>query len=443
MKKVFLYISIGLILLAVPITVFVAGQRQELRKKAAPASTLSFSPSTQTVKEGEKFTLDIKIDTATNQVGVVQLRIVYDPAFLEAEEITNGPLAPSIHASKKIEPNGKVSISVGARDTLHPIVGSGTIAILSMKSLKASATPLSIRFTPSPDTAANGIGEGQNDVVIGRNSATVTILNADGTPGTAQPNQQQQQSAAPSPSATPIPTPTPAVINFGGSAGFTYSPSQITIKKGESVTWRGPFATHPLVSVNDVWAEVKTGTEFTHTFTAAGTYDFFCEAHGNATSGMKGQIVVTDSIPTPSPTGGSTATLSAILITSETTEEGIATASPTFKGKGVPGSTITLTIHSEPRTVVVTVDANGNWVYTPETPLEEGPHTITALVTDPQTGQTQTSTATFVVASAGTGGSDTTASAIPVSGSVHTTIALITLGLLLLTSGVFMPRILH
>ncbi len=366
MKKVFLYISIGIILLAIPISVFVVGNNQEIRKRAAPASTLSFIPTTVTKKVGDTFSLEVKLDAATNQVQNVVLRIVYDPAFLQAIDMTNGPLAPTISQSKKIDPNGKVSISVGAKSTTQPIKGAGTIAVLTMKAIKASATPISIKFTPSPDTTANAIGEPNKDVLVGRSPASVTIHNADGSEAKADTNNTAAITPTPSPTANPTVPPTV-------TATLT-----------------------PTLS------------------------------------------------PTPADaTQSGTASPSALVITSPTQNEDVITDTPTFHGTGTPGSSITLTIHSSTQTVVVTVDSNGNWIYTPQTPLESGPHTITALITDPTTGATQTTTATFVVAP--TGGADATAtgSAIPVSGNAQTTILLILTGIILLVSGAFMPIILQ
>ncbi len=360
MKKLFLYIGIGIALLAVPITVYVVGQNSDNRKKAAPASTLAFSPAATTVKAGDKFSLSIKLDTADNQVGLVQLKIVYDPAFLEVEDIANDTFAPSIRVSKKIDPTGKASITVGAKDTTHPINGSGTIAVISMKALKGSATPVLVKFTPSPDTAANALNETSQDVLIGRSPATITIKNADGSTPTAN----AITTISPSPIKTPTSTPKPGVATQSANLNL------------------------------------KSST-------------------------------ATDS---------ASASNSAVLITSIKENERVATESPVIRGKGIPGSTVTIVIHSETeQTAVVTVDANGNWVYQPTTPLEEGNHTVEAMTTDPNTGATHTDTTEFVVASGNEAADVSTGSAIPVSGSVSTTILLSIVGALLLLVGIAIP----
>lgn len=341
MKKVLLYVFIGIIMLAIPLSVFLVGQNQEVRKRAAPASTLSFVPATVTKKVGETFTLEAKIDTGTNRVGVVQLRIVYDPAKLQAQDITNGPLAPSISVSGKIDATGKASITVGAKNNTQPISGSGTIAIVTLKAVAASATPVSVRFTPLPDTYANALGE-QSNVLIGTTPANITILNADGTPAQVD------------------------------TTDLSTSPGGAT-----------PSATLTLT-------------------------------------------------PTPTATDSAVASASAVTIESIDKNEQITTDTPTFSGKAPPGSTVTLTIFSVPRTVVVTVDKNGNWTYTPDEGLEPGPHTVTAMVSDPATGKTSTTSVPFVLGEA-------TGSSIPVSGSVEVTLALVAIGILFLLSGILIP----
>lgn len=248
MKKIFLYLVIGIIFLAIPVTVILVNRNQELRKRAAPASTIAFFPPSQTVNEGQSFSLDVKLDTATNQVGLVQIRVVYDPAFLEAVDITNNPeFAPTIQVSKKIDPNGKVSISVGAKDTLHPIIGSGSVATLSMKAIKSSATPITIKFTSTPDTQANAIGEDANDVLIGRSQASITILNADGTPSTnigaslTNTNNSTSSAAIPSPTPTPLPLTLTPTLAASQSAAATQSALLITsITKDEEIQTRTP-----------------------------------------------------------------------------------------------------------------------------------------------------------------------------------------------------------
>jgi MYXO-CTERM domain-containing protein len=68
---------------------------------------------------------------------------------------------------------------------------------------------------------------------------------------------------------------------------------------------------------------------------------------------------------------------------------------PIFSGTAEPGSTITILVDGA---VVGTTTANpdGNWTFTPTTPLAEGPHTVTVTATDPAGNTSPPSTAITV-----------------------------------------------
>lgn len=70
--------------------------------------------------------------------------------------------------------------------------------------------------------------------------------------------------------------------------------------------------------------------------------------------------------------------------------------SPTLSGKAEPGSTVTI---SDGGTVIgtVPVDGNGNWTFTPNPPLGDGDHSLTAEVTDPAGNTSPPSTPIAVV----------------------------------------------
>ena len=80
--------------------------------------------------------------------------------------------------------------------------------------------------------------------------------------------------------------------NNVGIASFKFSPSSITIKVGESVSWTNQdSASHTIVS--DSGSEIQSsslvqGASYFHTFNAAGTYNYHCGIHPS----MKGVVVV-------------------------------------------------------------------------------------------------------------------------------------------------------
>jgi len=101
----------------------------------------------------------------------------------------------------------------------------------------------------------------------------------------------------PAPSAPPSQAP-----QAGGAtvklANFAFAPKEITIKAGTEVTW--DFADglpHTVSSAPGAPAAFesgqKTGGDFKFTFSAAGTYQYYCKLHGQPGSGMAGTVIVT------------------------------------------------------------------------------------------------------------------------------------------------------
>lgn len=75
----------------------------------------------------------------------------------------------------------------------------------------------------------------------------------------------------------------------------TFSPAQVTIAKGTTVRWTSDTPVFHTVTPNghSQWSEASfsaTGATFEHTFTSAGTFDYYCSPHRN--DGMTGRIVV-------------------------------------------------------------------------------------------------------------------------------------------------------
>lgn len=89
----------------------------------------------------------------------------------------------------------------------------------------------------------------------------------------------------------------PATDNQAGTnnieiSGFAFSPATLTINVGESVTWtNNQNVPHTITS--DSGTELSSsnlgnGQTYSHTFNAAGTYNYHCSIH----SIMKGTIIV-------------------------------------------------------------------------------------------------------------------------------------------------------
>jgi plastocyanin len=90
----------------------------------------------------------------------------------------------------------------------------------------------------------------------------------------------------------------------GQGTGNAWLPSAVTVKAGETVTWRfaGTAVAHNVKSDGTNWAFANAiavgGPDAQYTFTAPGTYSFVCQLHPGP---MKGTVTVTDEAGTPPP----------------------------------------------------------------------------------------------------------------------------------------------
>lgn len=83
-----------------------------------------------------------------------------------------------------------------------------------------------------------------------------------------------------------------------------WTPAELTVKVGEQVTWSfaGTTLAHNVRSDGSNWSFSSpiavAGAPASHTFTAPGTYSFYCELHGTS---MRGTVTVTDETGAPPP----------------------------------------------------------------------------------------------------------------------------------------------
>jgi plastocyanin len=76
-------------------------------------------------------------------------------------------------------------------------------------------------------------------------------------------------------------------------SGFAFSPAELTIKIGTTVTWTNQDSVvHNVLATDNSWGspDMNQGDTFSHTFDKAGTYTYRCSFH----PGMKGTITVID-----------------------------------------------------------------------------------------------------------------------------------------------------
>lgn len=184
----FLPLLVGAFIIGVTLTAI--QKPQELRRKAAPATTVSFSPPAPAVGRGATFTLDVVVDTGENTISAVDLVVSFDKDKLKAQSIAGGDLLTNVLVAGLVT-DTQAKITLGSPPT-SPHKGKGKLATLTFQAKGEGTTQVRV----DDATQIAGIGESGN-VVIGRIPATVTI--AAGGGGVPQPPPRTVQPPPPGP----------------------------------------------------------------------------------------------------------------------------------------------------------------------------------------------------------------------------------------------------
>jgi len=212
-RIVFILITIVLAIVGIVGGVYLVKQRQEIRKKAAPATTIYFQPSTKGALVGETVGLDIFVETGTNTLYSLSLEINYDNTTLEAKSLTFTSFLPDQLRPVNLS-LGKITSSAGTGKTggvaNPPVSGEQKIASISFKILGASSGT-TISFGPET-TAYTGIGEDIGANLINRTIPATIIA------------QAQESTLTPTPTLAAS-TPTPTTGGIGGSSLPTSTPT--------------------------------------------------------------------------------------------------------------------------------------------------------------------------------------------------------------------------
>jgi len=205
----FLLLSLG----ALAAGVYLVQKRQEIRKEAAPATSIYFKPETKEVKAGEAIELEVWVNTGGNSLYSIFLEINYDPSLMTDPYIRFTSLLPDVLRGVDASQTGKVTASAGTgfSDGVAnpPISGTQKIATVSFFRLReTSGTQISF----GPQTAAytgTGTDIGVN-LIKSTTPATIIVLAPTPTPRpTATPTPRPTSTPTPRPTLTPSPTSTP------------------------------------------------------------------------------------------------------------------------------------------------------------------------------------------------------------------------------------------
>lgn len=145
---------------------------QTTEPTVTPETTLTLSPNLSTSS------VDVNINTGTNNVTAVQLELTYDPQLLTDVDIS----APSKEVSffknsitliKKIDQEkGKIIFAIGISPTGAPVKGSGIVAVVKFTKASPTVKTANISFLPQTLVTADGA---PNSVLKSTTDATITF----------------------------------------------------------------------------------------------------------------------------------------------------------------------------------------------------------------------------------------------------------------------------
>ena len=85
-----------------------------------------------------------------------------------------------------------------------------------------------------------------------------------------------------------------AAVTVTAADNYTFTPSAVTISAGQSVCWKNTgnlvhiLGANGLPDFNNVISSMPGGQTFVYTYTAAGSYSYYCRNH----STMRGTVIV-------------------------------------------------------------------------------------------------------------------------------------------------------
>lgn len=285
-KKIFLLGFLVVLLFAVPLTVFLTQQSQQVTTQASPSTTLSFTPTSKAIGVGETAVFDVMMNPGTNSVSFAKLVITHDPTKLSVDPatgVTPNPvftvLQGPVDAPCPSNPSLNcltVTLSVGANPAAV-ITTPTKLITLTLKGVIASTATLGTDTTTQVLSVGSGDQANENVLTGPAAPATVTVGGGAGGAGTSSPNK--------SPVCTSLVLDRSATGAAPYSLTFTASgnDSDGTITKVNFTFGDGQTST---VSQSGGIGTNSVNSQVSHTYNNAGTFNASATLtdNGNSTS---------------------------------------------------------------------------------------------------------------------------------------------------------------
>lgn len=195
-------------------------------------------------------------------------------------------------------------VACGGGDDAEPTqAAASTTSQPASPGASASASPTKPGTTPNASSTAAVSVTAVASVTAGATeapSSTATTAAVATATATSPGTQPTATTPPPPPTATSVPPtattkPPPAPVSIAltdGPARFSFSPSNVTVPAGTTVTWIwGGAAFHDVTGPGFGSTTKESGT-YSFTFATPGTYNYTCTVHSSSQPPMTGRIVV-------------------------------------------------------------------------------------------------------------------------------------------------------
>lgn len=288
-KKFLLFGFIAILLIAIPVTIYLVQQQQQVETKAQPATTLSFEPPSSDsapiqAAVGDQVDLDIMVDPGTNQISIVRLEVQYDPLKLEAVANTptlNTAVFPTFLEGPIPDPTGKIAATLSIDNPTKAIQVKTRIATISFKAKATTSKPTKVSYTARTQAySVSGQDQHSENVLANTGEAFIAITGGDITPGPSEGPTPSVPTEKPTPTEPPIGTSNENPVCESFVADKTSGTAPLAVNF--TTTGSDPDGTVKMVTVNfgdgpvqniaEGLGEASVSAQTSHSYNTAGNY---------------------------------------------------------------------------------------------------------------------------------------------------------------------------
>lgn len=185
------FIALLILISGVAIGVFLVGQNQDIREKAAPATVAYITPSNFDNQIGTDFTFYVKMDSASNQISGVDIRLNYNKDAFQIISLEKGSGATNLETvlfSTIDSANGKIKYIAYTGDKTKALSGTGIEILKVNAKSKAGIATGTYPITFDTETVASGLTETQNILTLLTPANVNLVTTAVGGPVDGEPN---------------------------------------------------------------------------------------------------------------------------------------------------------------------------------------------------------------------------------------------------------------